>query len=254
MNDFNPDDWDFHWSKSDEITSANPGQRYRHRIIANMVRELKPQSLIDIGCGQGDFLQRLHHDFPNIELAGIELSQTGVTITKNKVPIADIIQFNLLSDSEVFGHVVKSDVGTCIEVIEHLDNPQKFLLNAKKFINQDGYLIVSVPSGPRTAYDKHIGHRRHFTQASLGELLTDSGYTVVGIRRYGWPFFNLYRFIVLLRGKKLIEEVASKSINDSKAALIISKVFDALCNFNISSRFVGWQLIAICKNTTHLNG
>lgn len=247
MSDFNPDDWDFHWSKSNEITSANPGQRYRHRLIAKMIAKYHPVSLIDIGCGQGDFLQRLNREFPDMVLSGVELSQTGVAITSQKIPSAAVSQVNLLSDDSSLSDVTKSDLGTCIEVLEHLDSPKKFLLNSKNFLKSDGLLIVSVPSGPRTAYDKHIGHRQHFNRSSLEELLTDSGYSVLEVTRYGWPFFNLYRLIVLLRGKKLIDEVASNSINDSKMALLISRVFDSLCRFNISSRYVGWQLIAICQ-------
>ena len=58
-----------------------------------------------------------------------------------------------------------------------------------------------------SAFDKHIGHRRHFTPERLRQLLLDAGLQVESLNGAGFsPFFNLYRLTVVARGKKLIDD------------------------------------------------
>ena len=40
------------------------------------------------------------------------------------------------------------------------------------------YDVVTVPGGPRSALDLHIGHRRHFTPDDISQVLTDAGFKV----------------------------------------------------------------------------
>jgi len=35
-----------------------------------------------------------------------------------------------------------------------------------------------VPGGPMSAFDRHVGHRRHFSAAALRQLLVNSGFEV----------------------------------------------------------------------------
>lgn len=246
MTDYDPDDWDHHWEQQASVASANPAQTFRHRLVANLSRQHEPQNLIDIGCGQGDFLQYLDQNQNNLKLYGVELSRAGVEITKRKVPKAQVIQANLLTVDDT-SEIPQCEIGTCIEVLEHINEPEIFLERAVQFLKPGGKLIVTVPSGPRTAFDKHIGHRRHFNSKSLTKLLEDAGMEEIEIRRYGWPFFNLYRVMVYVRGKKLIEDVESQLINDSLLARILQNIFSILFKFNLPARFVGWQLVGISK-------
>ena len=246
MNSFNPDDWDSHWSLNDSAASLNPAQEYRHSAVANILKQIKCESLVDIGCGQGDFLQFFGSRSPATKLRGVELSNVGAEITKLKAPNADIVQADILSDAFSCKLLPISDVGTCVEVLEHLDNPELFLKKSFDLIKPGGKLIATVPSGPRTAFDKHIGHRKHYSPSMLATLLEQAGYESVTVKRYGWPFFNLYRLMVLLRGRQLIVDVEKKSIADSSSAKFIAKIFALAFKFNISNKFLGWQLIAIC--------
>ncbi len=246
MSEFNPDDWDSHWSLNDSAASLNPAQEYRHSAVANILDQIECESLVDIGCGQGDFLQFFSLKNPDIKLRGVELSSVGAEITRQKAPNADIVQADILSDEFNCKLLKVSDVGTCIEVLEHLDDPEFFLKKSFDLINPGGKLIVTVPSGPRTAFDKHIGHRKHYTPTTLTTLLKQSGYESVIVKRYGWPFFNLYRLMVLIRGRKLIVDVEKKSIADSNAAKLFAKIFTKAFKVNVSNKYFGWQLIAVC--------
>lgn len=246
MNDFNPDDWDLHWKQNESSASLNPAQVYRHKLVARLVQDRKASSLVDLGCGQGDFLQHLNSTNRDITLRGIELSRTGTEITKSKVSRAEVVQVDLLAQEFNPSILSQSEVGTCIEVLEHLDDASKFLQRASQLIQPGGILVVTVPSGPRTAFDIHIGHRRHFDKKSLKDLLENNGFTNVTVYRYGWPFFNLYRTMVLIRGKRLIEDVEEGSVTDSVLTRLLAKFFSIAFKTNIRSRLVGWQLVATC--------
>src|SRR5512132_2765418 len=58
------DDWDSHWRTYSDVASSNPAQIMRHELLLAMLgagegREHSPHpKLLDIGCGQGDFLAR----------------------------------------------------------------------------------------------------------------------------------------------------------------------------------------------------
>jgi trans-aconitate methyltransferase len=65
--------------------------------------------------------------FPSAQLLGLELSQSGVEISRQKVPEARFVQRNLLEKVEVpedqrgwATHAV------CSEVIEHVDDPVNY--------------------------------------------------------------------------------------------------------------------------------
>ena len=245
-----PDNWDAHWSEFADAISTNPGQIFRHRLVKKLLTQFGyTLTLTDIGCGQGDFLFSLSKN-DSYKLQGVELSAAGTQISKQKVPTASVRQLDLLSQFEFPVDFTQADVLTAIEVIEHLDDPRQFLVNAQRFLKPEGYFIITVPSGPKTSFDKHIGHRRHYSPSELSDLMTTVGLDVVTCYRTGWPFFNLYRLTVMMRGKKLIADV-SNDISKNRLAIVVSKIFTILLKYNIPIRRMGWQLVAVGRKTSN---
>jgi hypothetical protein len=103
-------------------------------------------------------------------------------------------------------------------------------------------LVVTVPGGPRSSFDEHIGHRRHFTAADLRGVLTDAGFAVETTTGAGFPFFNLYRLMVILRGKRLVDDASGEPGALLKLA---SAVFDVLFKLNMPRSRFGWQTIGV---------
>ena len=99
----------------------------------------------------------------------------------------------------------------CSEVLEHVAEPVRLLRNAKSLLAPGCRVIVTVPGGPRSAFDRHIGHHRHFTAADLRGVLTDAGFAVERVHRAGFPFFNLYKLAVIARGRRLIADVEDRA-------------------------------------------
>jgi 2-polyprenyl-3-methyl-5-hydroxy-6-metoxy-1,4-benzoquinol methylase len=243
------DDWEGHWASFDESASLNPAQHYRHRLVVRKVRSLRPTRLVDIGCGQGDLLGLLSRSSPSARLFGLELSSVGVDRTCLKVPAADVRCVNLLDDDAAAAiSDIRADVSTCCEVLEHLDDPVTFLRTATSALAPGSTLIVTVPSGPRSEFDCLIGHRRHYTPSTLRLTLQSAGFVVSQIERCGFPFFNLYRLVVIGRGKRLAVDVADGAT--SRLAYLAMRGFDVLFRLNLRRSRWGWQLFAIATLPT----
>lgn len=131
----------------------------------------------------------------------------------------------------------------CSEVIEHVDSPSELLRNARPYMTAGCQLIVTAP-GPMSAFDKHIGHRKHWRPHEIDILFQDAGYSPISVSSVGFPFFNLYRCLVILRGKKLIEDMNAESFGTiSLAARAVMTMFGRLIRPNLNSSHWGWQML-----------
>ena len=113
------DDWSTSWSNYANSASLNPAQLMRHRLLIDLIRQQGGPVglLLDIGSGQGDFLRcavqaRLAQGY-----IGLEGSDTGVAISRTKVPEARFFQTDLLAPEEAVSSLVKqADVAICSEI------------------------------------------------------------------------------------------------------------------------------------------
>jgi hypothetical protein len=97
-----------------------------------------------------------------------------------------------------------------------------------------------------SAFDKHIGHRRHFTPGALRTTLDEAGLRVTSLSSAGFPFFNLYRLSVIARGKKLIRDMSGERELPLSARAAI-QLFSFLFRLNRVDTALGWQLVATAE-------
>jgi len=246
------DDWERHWKEYNRTAEANPAQNYRREMIFSLLglRDSGAGArLLDIGSGQGDMSSSILERFPSAQMLGLELSQAGVEISRRKVPGARFVQRNLLEAMEppddLRGWATHA---ICSEVIEHVDDPTLLLANARPFIAPGGRLVLTAPGGPMSAFDRHIGHRKHWTPSEIDTVLRQAGYQPERVTGAGFPFFNLYRCAVILRGKKLIEDVNTEPTGSaSLGARTAMAVFHLLIRPNWNSSRRGWQMVAAAR-------
>ncbi|MGH9178519.1 MAG: class I SAM-dependent methyltransferase [Acidimicrobiales bacterium] len=244
------DDWDRHWRHYADSASTNPAEAYRRRLV---LRHLAlgdgAHRVLDIGSGQGDLAAELKRRHPQAEVVGLELSRHGVEVARAKVPEATFVEHDLLAAGTPSpGLSGWATHAVCSEVLEHVDEPAVLLTNARAFLSPGCRLVVTVPGGPRSAFDRHIGHRRHYDRAALREVLERAGLEVDMVAAVGFPFFNLYRLAVVLRGQKLIEDVAAgDEAPASGLAMAVMRVFGLLFAANLPSSPWGWQLVALAR-------
>lgn len=238
------DDWDSHWSKYGGSAELGPAPGFRRRLIFSALQLAGngSEQILEIGSGTGEFAEAIRANHPGIKYLGLELSQTGVEVAARRVPAATFLQADL-SKPIGSGQVPKDFKAThavCSEVLEHVDDPVSLLRHASALMGQSCRLVVTVPGGPMSEFDRHIGHRKHFTSMDLAAILTEAGFEVSYSRGAGFPFFAIYRILVILRGGKLKSDINRPP---SPLARLLFRIFDVL--FRMNSKRYGWQMVAV---------
>jgi histidinol-phosphate phosphatase family protein len=243
-----PDDWESHWAEYSDAASDNPAQEYRRQLIVERIGDPEPpMHLLDIGSGQGDLLASLRGRWPTAHLAGLELSEEGIHRAQAKVPSARFHQVDLMVAERVPAELEGwADVAVCSEVLEHVDDPVRLLRVALQAVKPGGSVVVTVPGGPRTAFDKFIGHRRHFRPDDLRLVLERAGLDDVRVSGTGFPFFDLYKLLVLVRGPALVRDIASSQPR-SRLATATMRAFGLVLRPPLNSSRFGWQVAATAR-------
>lgn len=209
-----------------------------HAKRLNKIKQIlnKPANkikLLDLGCSSGAFLnsaRALNFDVEGVEpakLAAETAIQNGL-----KVHIGTLNELKLPYNSY--------DVITMFEVIEHLQNPQQVLFDAKKLLKPGGLIIIGTANTDSWTnkfmknrweyYDlqKHGGHISFFNTNSIKLLTENIGFSVLEIKTRCVKFFErneipkpIYKFF---------------------------KIFTELCNIPAQWFNKGHDMLVIAKN------
>jgi SAM-dependent methyltransferase len=153
------------------------------RLHAELVARLPAGSLLDAGCGDGRYLATLPAQRPR-RIVGVDISERILEVARRAVEAAgveaELLQGNLEAlpvEDEAF------DLVLCVQVVEHLLNPERGLRELARVLAPGGTLIVStdharmlvssVLNAPRTALVRllRLRHRRfavEFPHAAFG--------------------------------------------------------------------------------------
>lgn len=177
-------------------TSQNPLQRILinnfYRTLIKVIKPLNAKTILDIGCGEGFSLQKISENKIGEKLEGIDYSKDAIKIGKNLFPKLNLKQgsiYNLPYKNNAFDLVI------CTEVLEHLENPQKGLLEIKRVSKK--YMLLSIPNEPffmisnllrgknvmRFGNDKE--HIQHWTIFSFERFIKQHN---INIKKVNLPF------------------------------------------------------------------
>jgi SAM-dependent methyltransferase len=85
----------------------------------------------------------------------------------------------------------------CVNVLEHVEDPQQTLRSIRDTLQAEGVLLVLVPQG-RSLYgtiDQTLGHKRRFDRAELEGMLAQNGFSVertMQLNKIATPAWWLY--------------------------------------------------------------
>lgn len=139
-------------------------------------------SLLDLGCGTGEFLSKAQNYYQKI--LGIDLNYAALAACWHKnIPV-------LASDAQKTPLNSHSfDIVRAQNILEHLDKPESLIIEAKRILKKDGFLIIHVPSHfstlyPVTNFWDDYTHVRPFTKKCLQRLLSDFGLEIIFCKGY----------------------------------------------------------------------
>ena len=194
-------DYDNIYQDKNEAYYAHQRKELLPHLPANITAAL------DIGCGDGAFGAVLKQH-TNSEVWGVEPSKIAADLAASKLD--NVINGLFDKDMpELKGK--KFDAIFFNDVLEHLISPDETLKDCHSLLNNDGYIIASIPNirwypvilsllRYRDFKYENAGvmdktHLRFFTKKSMARLFTDAGYKILkieGINNHqNFPVFNL---------------------------------------------------------------
>lgn len=171
----------------------NPTARHLEKIIVDLLRRIYPvQTLLDVGCGIGVNLKRIHKHFPDIQLTGSDLSEEILNLAEDYVKEASIEYIELDLGK---GRIDREfDAIVCSQVLEHIEDDETALKNMALMCRK--YMIITVPGGAYNSTSKLVGHYRHYNRDELVKMVKSCGFSVLYVREWGFPFHSLYKFML----------------------------------------------------------
>lgn len=177
--------YDDYWEKRSQ---ENGPPLFRYIYIAEQLPTTG--TVVDIGCGDGRFLRLLHESKPLLRLIGIDKSECAINKLISQGIESKQFDFNSDLDLTLDGTV---DFVIIMELLEHLFEPEKLMLDLKK-LNANKYYITIPNMGyivhrlrlaiggkmPTTTIIFHIKeHIRFWTYADFEHWASFLGYKIV---------------------------------------------------------------------------
>lgn len=180
----------------------------REPILEYILREIRFAKVIgfvprdsivaDLGCGyEGKFLQRISNKIKKGVGFDISIKHTKLpgNITFKKVDLNRKFNNN---NEKGFDYV------TALAVLEHVEDPEKFIKNIKSMLKKDGKLIITTPHKRGkwilnilsdnlkliSKYEIH-DHKRYYDEKAVKKLFKSAGMKIERVETF-WFFQNLF--------------------------------------------------------------
>jgi methionine biosynthesis protein MetW len=184
-------DYDDYWEKRGPLETVHR----RWQLAAELVED--GSTLLDVGCGTGEFFQYLRSVRPNVRCKGVDFSDRSLEMLRAAGFDAEKVD---IAAAPVAGQY---DYVTCFEVIEHIADAESALRHLDGAFRKS--LIVSIPNigywlcrvrlallgrFPLTNCQLHVKeHVRHWTPRDFREWVAAHGLKVIrGEGQYGFPY------------------------------------------------------------------
>lgn len=166
--------------------------------LESLLKNLQFESLLEVGCGEGYLLKRLEKRLQGVDLLATDISPEIIAEAELLIPevpklVASGYDLPLENESR--------DIVLSCEVMEHVEEPRKLLLEAKRVARK--HCIFSVPHEPwwRIAnmmrgkylndFGNTPGHIQHWNKTKLMNLVS----SVFDKPRH--QFVGLWQFVVV---------------------------------------------------------
>jgi SAM-dependent methyltransferase len=172
----------------DKYGSKNPVVRRLmdgfESTLEELWRKASPESILDVGCGEGVLTEQWADKLANGRIVGIDLEDPKLKAEWDKRQRANL-EYRVEDATKLSFADNEFDMATAIEVLEHVPDPQRTVAEMARVAKR--WLLVSVPREPlwrglnmaRGAYWKDLGntpgHINHWSKRSFVSMLSQHG-------------------------------------------------------------------------------
>jgi ubiquinone/menaquinone biosynthesis C-methylase UbiE len=183
----------------DKYGSQNPLVR---RLMAGFERTLDlllsraaPDSLLDVGCGEGVLTEQWAKRLDTARIVGVDLADPKLQAEWD-ARRRENLEFRVTAGRELPFEAREFDLVAAIEALEHIPDPGLMVSEMARVARR--HLLVSVPREPlwrilnvaRGAYVRELGntpgHINHWSKRSLMRLLGEYGEVVEARSPFPW--------------------------------------------------------------------
>jgi 2-polyprenyl-3-methyl-5-hydroxy-6-metoxy-1,4-benzoquinol methylase len=234
------------WEETPDFVRYNPGARHRRRMILQLLGAEPFESLLDVGCGNGELLalvgQSAEQGARRVPtLAGADLSPDQVERNRRRMPGAEFFAL----DVQVAPLPRTFDVVVCSEVVEHLEDARAAVANLARMVNPGGCLLVTCPAGTMYATERHFGHVRHPSAYDLAAWAESAGLRVDTLWNWGWPTYQLLKWATNVNADWALQNFANGPY--SRGAKAVSTGLYWLNYLNRRDDRRGCQLVGVFR-------
>ena len=151
------------------------GRKFIIRKYLDALTEESIEHIVDIGCGSGGNLSVLAEYGV---VSGIEISPK-LAMLAEKRKLGQII----CGDFFEVGFSAHIDIYTLFDVLEHIEDDNKFINKITRSDSAPHSLLISVPAMPSlySQHDELLHHHRRYTHKTLCRVLENNGYEIVSM-------------------------------------------------------------------------
>jgi SAM-dependent methyltransferase len=156
-------------------------------VLKRNVLNLGKIRMLEIGCGNGNILGHLKQNGINIE--GGDIFLEGLNFCRKRASSVALYQIDILAlpfndDFDVIG---------AFDVLEHIDDDEKALVEINRALKTGGSLILTVPAHRFlwSYFDEASRHQRRYNKPELVTKLEQAGFAVKKVSYYMFFLFPL---------------------------------------------------------------
>jgi 2-polyprenyl-3-methyl-5-hydroxy-6-metoxy-1,4-benzoquinol methylase len=183
----------------DKYGSTNPVVRRLmagfERSLEELFRRAAPESVLDVGCGEGVLTHRWAERLGDLRVVGADLGDSKLEAewaTRGRPNL----EFRTMTAGDLPFADGEFDLAAAIEVLEHVPDPQHTVAEMARVASR--HLLVSVPREPlwrglnvaRGAYVRDLGntpgHVNHFSKRGFIRLLSVHGEVIETRSPFPW--------------------------------------------------------------------
>ncbi len=144
---------------------------------------------LDVGCGVGDVAQ--HLSGRGWQGTAIDISEKAIqeACARNREGRVRVERASVFDVKGEFQTVLAMDI------LEHIDRDEDFLLKVKSLLSEKGNLVLAVPSNAKEWRwdDDFYGHVRRYSREDLAALFARTGFRMLEVWDFTFPFFWILR-------------------------------------------------------------